>query len=142
MGQDNYEVKSDGWQIKTHSDHCPEKKKKWSFIGSITGAHHTYYGCGYSCTNEDECPLRLGFNDTVVQKWRDGVPPKPWCDEWFIAETVYGDRVVIKSLSGENSYEYRTADDTYLMGNIIKRWMQFPDSDYVSFEEPVQNGRR
>lgn len=63
-------------------------------------------------------------------QWRDGAPPKPWCDEWFIAETTYGDRVVLRSLPEEWSYDFKTADDTYIKADRIKRWMQFPDSEF------------
>lgn len=64
--------------------------------------------------------------------WRNGEPPKPWRDEWFIAETIYGDRVVLRSLPEEYSYDYKTADETYIKAKNIKRWMQFPDSNYCS----------
>jgi hypothetical protein len=64
-------------------------------------------------------------------EWRDGAPGKPWADEWFIAETTYGDRVVLTSLPEDWSYDFKTADDTYLKADRIKRWMQFPDSQYI-----------
>ena len=38
--------------------------------------------------------------------WHDGEPPKPQRDEWFIAETIYGDRVCLKSLPEEFTYDY------------------------------------
>ncbi len=64
--------------------------------------------------------------------WRDGEPPKPWREEWFIAETTYGDRVVLRSLPEEYTYDYETADGTYIKADKIKRWMQFPDSQYIA----------
>ena len=64
--------------------------------------------------------------------WIDGEPPKPWREEWFIAETTYGDRVVLRALPEEYTYDYRTADDTYIKADKIKRWMQFPDSQYIA----------
>lgn len=64
--------------------------------------------------------------------WMDGFPSKPWSDEWFIAETTYGDRVVLTALPEEYAYDFKTADDTYIKADKIKRWMQFPDSEYVA----------
>ena len=69
--------------------------------------------------------------------WIPGEPPKPYRSEWFIAETIHGDRVVLTALPEEYTYDYKTADDTYLMARNIKRWMQFPDSEYVPIENPA-----
>ena len=63
--------------------------------------------------------------------WHEGAPDSPWSEEWFIAETIYGDRVVLTALPEEYSYDFRTADDTYIRRELIKRWMQFPDSEYI-----------
>jgi hypothetical protein len=63
--------------------------------------------------------------------WQDGIPPKPWSGEWFIAETTFGDRVVLRSLPEEYTYDFQTADETYIKADRIKRWMQFPDSAYL-----------
>ena len=65
-------------------------------------------------------------------EWRPGAPPKPWSMEWFIAETTYGDRVVLTALPDEWSYDFKTADDTHIMADRIKRWMQFPGSEFIS----------
>jgi hypothetical protein len=72
--------------------------------------------------------------DELKLKWRDGAPPHPWEKEWFIAETTYGDRVVLKALPEEYTYDFKTADDTYIKRDKIKRWMQFPDSFYIAPE--------
>lgn len=64
--------------------------------------------------------------------WRDGCPPQPWDKEWFIAQTTYGDRVVLTALPEEFTYDFKTADDTYIKADKIKRWMQFPDSQYIA----------
>jgi hypothetical protein len=63
--------------------------------------------------------------------WHDGEPPKPQRDEWFIAETIYGDRVCLKALPEDWTYDYKTADETYIMARNIKRWMRFPDSHFI-----------
>jgi hypothetical protein len=71
--------------------------------------------------------------------WLEGEPPHPWNQEWFIAHTIYGDRVVLKALPEEHTYDYQTADGTYMAARNIKRWMQFPDSEYVAPDAaPVQ----
>lgn len=64
--------------------------------------------------------------------WLDGEPPHPWREEWFIAETIYGDRVVLRYMGDDMSYQYKTADETYMAAKNIKRWMQFPDGQYIS----------
>ena len=48
------------------------------------------------------CPHSFGF----------GVPPR-WFYEWFIAKTVDGERVVLRPLPEEHTYDYTTADGTY-----------------------------
>ncbi|WP_164897092.1 MULTISPECIES: MazG-like family protein [Sinorhizobium] len=68
----------------------------------------------------------------AVDGWYDGAPGKPWAEEWFIAETTWGDRVVLTALPEEWTYDFKTADDTYIKADKIKRWMQFPDSQYIS----------
>lgn len=72
-----------------------------------------------------------GAEGRGVEAWNSGPPPKPWADEWFIAETVYGDRVVLRALPEEYTYDFKTADDTYIKSEKIRRWMQFPDSAFV-----------
>lgn len=67
----------------------------------------------------------------LAEGWHDGVPPKPWREEWFIAETTFNDRVVLKALPEEFAYDFKTADETYIKKDKIKRWMQFPDSGYI-----------
>jgi hypothetical protein len=46
--------------------------------------------------------------------------------------------VVLKALPEEHTYDYQTADETYMAARNIKRWMQFPDSEYVAPDAPVQ----
>lgn len=65
-------------------------------------------------------------------EWYEGEPPKPWRSEWFIAETIWGDRVVLTALPEEYTYDYETADGTYIKANNVKRWMQFPDSQFIA----------
>jgi hypothetical protein len=67
--------------------------------------------------------------------WHEGRPPFPQDQEWFIAETIYGDKVVLRSLDdGRESkftYKFTTADGTYMAEKNVKRWMQFPDCEYL-----------
>ncbi len=66
--------------------------------------------------------------------WFDGEPDKIRRREWFIATLDDGVRVVLRSLPEELSYDYKTADETYYKANRIKRWMQFPDSEFIAPE--------
>ncbi len=75
---------------------------------------------------------RAALAPTQPTVWHDGAPPKPWRDEWFIAVTTYGDRVVLTSLPEEYAYDFKTADETYIKADKIKKWMQFPDSEYIA----------
>lgn len=63
--------------------------------------------------------------------WRDGEPDKTSGSEWFIAQTKHRDRVVLRALHDEHSYDYTTADGTHLSADHIVRWMQFPDSHFL-----------
>ncbi|WP_312126262.1 hypothetical protein [Brevundimonas sp.] len=63
--------------------------------------------------------------------WLLGAPNKFRAAQWFIAETTYGDRLVLKSLPEEWSYDFTTADGTYLKAEVVERWMPFPDSQYT-----------
>lgn len=84
-----------------------------------------------------------GFNANISRvreaqsylQWFDGFPDKVRAKEWFIAETTFGDRVVLKALPEEYTYDFKTADETFIMKDKIKRWMQFPDSLFI----PVEN---
>ena len=73
--------------------------------------------------------------------WVDGVPTKHHAKEWFIAETTFGDRVVLTALPEEYAYDFKTADETYIKADRIKRWMPFPDSQYL-FPHPAPDALR
>lgn len=72
---------------------------------------------------------------TAPMTWCDGPPPFPQDQEWFIAETIYGDRVALIALEEGRrktmDWEFKTADGTYLKRASVKRWMQFPDCMYL-----------
>lgn len=69
----------------------------------------------------------------VPDGWIQGVPPHPWDKEWFIATTKAGERVVLTALPEGWTYDYKTADETYIAASNIECWMQFPDSEFVPY---------
>jgi len=71
-----------------------------------------------------------------ICEWVNGEPSNVYRSEWFIAETTYGDRVVLRELPEDWAYDYTTADGTYLAARKIKRWMQFPDSEFLPYNLP------
>lgn len=66
--------------------------------------------------------------------WHEGIPRHPFDKEWFIAIMKNGERVVLRALPKEFTYDFKTADDTYTKKENIKGWMQFPDSSYIAHE--------
>lgn len=64
--------------------------------------------------------------------WNDGYPTNPWDSEWFIAKTKYGDKVVLRKLPDEYTYDFTTADGTYMKKENITKWMQFPESEFIA----------
>ena len=76
--------------------------------------------------------LEAHLADKDKMLWKDGFPSKTYADEWFIAELKDSRRVVLRSLYDEHSYDFTTADETYGNKELIKRWMQFPDSEFLS----------
>lgn len=69
----------------------------------------------------------------VSVQWFKGTPPHPHGDEWFIAKTKNREKVVLRSLGDGNSYDYETADGTYIVADHVVEWMQFPDSSYTPY---------
>ena len=87
-------------------------------------------------TNDDQGKDNTGARavklDHAFGVWLQGEPPKPWRDEWFIAKTIHGGKVVLRALPEEWTYDYTTADHTYMIAANIVCWMQFPDSEYIA----------
>lgn len=71
------------------------------------------------------------------QCWNDGVPPKPYGTEWFIAKLDDGSKVVLRELHENHSYDYTTRDETYLAEFRVVQWMQFPDSGFIPYHSPA-----
>lgn len=102
-----------------------EALEKWYYTGrSLTG--------GTGAPMEEVAQILADHFPASPTGWRDGYPSKPWSEEWFIAVTTHGDRVVLQALPEEYTYDFKTADDTYLMKDSVRCWMQFPDSNYIA----------
>lgn len=66
--------------------------------------------------------------------WHVGHPDHVYASEWFIAKLINGAKVVLRALPEEYSYDFKTADETYYKKELVKCWMQFPDSEFIPFE--------
>jgi hypothetical protein len=64
--------------------------------------------------------------------WESGAPKNKWFDEWFIAKLDNGQKVVLKRLPDEYSYDFKTADETYYKEFRVAKWMPFPESEFYS----------
>lgn len=64
--------------------------------------------------------------------WHKGYPKAHRAEEWFIARTIHGDRVVLMALPEDFSYDFTTADQTYMKKENVTHWMPFPDSQYLA----------
>ncbi|MBP6954494.1 MAG: hypothetical protein KBC45_08735 [Pseudomonas sp.] len=73
--------------------------------------------------------------------WRDGEPPHPWKCEDFLAQMKEGRLVVLSPLPEEYTYDYTTADGTYVMRTSIRRWAQLSTSNYVQPEQTAPHPR-
>lgn len=65
--------------------------------------------------------------------WNKGYPEPPYSKEWFIAETVYLERYVMRSLPSKITHDFTTASEDWFKKESIRRWMQFPDSTLPRF---------
>lgn len=92
-----------------------------------------------ACVERDQ--LRTDLAAAVAERdklraidcgWIAGQPPRYIGEEWFIAKTIHSERVVLRALGDGHSYDYTTADGTYMRAKNIVKWMQFPDSQYKS----------
>lgn len=81
-------------------------------------------------------PAPPAQESAVPDVWIEGYPNHTYASEWFIAHTIYNDRVVLRALPEEYSYDFTTADGTYMQKENVKRWMQFPDSDFIAAPQP------
>lgn len=88
-------------------------------------------------TKERDAAFKAGqfaATDAIAkQVWNDGCPPHPYGSEWFIAKTKYGDKVVLRALPDDHSYDYETADGTYMIAANVVKWLQFPDSNFIPY---------
>jgi len=81
--------------------------------------------------------LRIDNERLVKAPWHEGYPTKFYAEEWFIARLDNGDKVVLRALPEEWSYDFKTADDTYYKKDRVVKWMQFPESQYLPPTPPA-----
>lgn len=76
----------------------------------------------------------IAEKDAEISKtWTIGYPDKIRGNEWFIAILKDGTKAVLKALTEEYSHDFKTADETYYTKDWVIKWMQFPNSNYISF---------
>lgn len=75
------------------------------------------------------------LDEPAAGPWIDGSPPAPWDDEWFLAATISGNKIVLKPLPQEYAYDFATADGTYMMRASVRKWAQLSTSQYVPCDE-------
>lgn len=76
--------------------------------------------------------LKASLADKDKMFWKNGFPCKIYANNWFIAELNNAKRVVLRNSHDEHSHDFKTADAIYYNKKVIKRWMQFPDSEFLS----------
>ena len=97
-------------------------------------ARHRFAHLAMQSWASRQCIDRIAVMHASTIQWFDGAPPKPYSEEWFLAVTTFGDRVVLRALPDEYTYDFKTADETYIKRDKIARWAQFPDSSYVPYD--------
>jgi len=97
----------------------------------LEGGQYERFTGLYSTIEAIKSELAKPEEGPAAHIWLNGYPTHPWDKEWFIAQTTSGERVVLKALPKEYSYDFKTADETYIKKENIARWMQFPDSEYA-----------
>lgn len=75
-------------------------------------------------------PASVVLPETAAGVWHEGSPPNPWDSEWFLAKMAQGAFVVLRPLPEEYTYDFTTADGTYVMRKSIERWAQLSGSEY------------
>ncbi len=133
------QIKASEWHEISQQLEQSEKEKKVFQEGLIQSKAREGWHERQKWKAEDEleqAKLRLAELEKYVPRWYEGEPPKVYRSKWFIAETTHGDRVVLKELPEENSYDYTTKDGTYMKAWLLKRWMQFHDSEFIPPDKP------
>ena len=108
-----------------------------SLLGSIDKAHKRIAELEEELSKYKQEFEQLKINYFIVMdehsdlKWNLGFPKGHYADEWFIARLDTGAKVVLRALPEEYAYDFTTADETYYKSWRIKKWMQFPDSEFL-----------
>ena len=84
------------------------------------------------------CPACVAETEQEPFGWVKGYPKSFYAEEWFIAVKANGDRVVLKALPENYSYDFTTTDGTYMKKENVKFWMQLPDSQYLPPKQEIE----
>jgi hypothetical protein len=118
------------------------EKNAWRRIVNLISeleAELTHYKDAFKVVEAEMLELKAQVAGKDNKIWHKGHPDHVYGSEWFIAITSYGGKVVLIELPKEHSYDYRTKDDTYIMKDRIKKWMQFPNSEFTPYCTTAKN---
>jgi hypothetical protein len=102
-------------------------------------AEAEHYKDAFKVVEAEMLELKAQVLEKDNKIWHKGYPNHVYGSEWFIAETTYGGKVVLVELPAEHSYDYTTKDETYIKKENVKRWMQFPNSEFVPYCSTHEN---
>lgn len=106
---------------------------KWSFTNSSGMSDHTI--AVYAMPPDAQViidTLKIKLDSSTPLEWTNGIPKGHIANEWFLAKLDTGHVVALKSLPEEWSYDYTTADETYYKADRISKWMQLPNTEYLT----------
>ena len=73
----------------------------------------------------------------VAIEWNEGFPKQHFFDgdranerEWFLAVLKGGGIVALTSLPENYTYDFKTAEDTYIMKELVTKWSLLPGSQW------------
>lgn len=135
-GEGNYDFTDDEETARRWIAHNGPKYHDWCqelFLGPVTTGPVSPRIC--TCPSGDRslrwpCPVHPP--EPAAGLWNEGSPPYPWDSEWFLAKMVQGPFVVLRPLPEEYTYDFTTADGTYVMRKSIARWAQLSGSEYIA----------
>lgn len=121
-----------------------ELAERWRASADIAAAKGNMFNGGMIMTKQQCADELLSILDAEgdggAVAWIEGAPDKTYASEWFIAQTTNRERVVLTALPEEYACDFKTADETYIKRENIKRWMQFPDSQFIPYTHPERSG--
>lgn len=121
-----------------------EVRKAIKLLKIISESEHAVIGC------DDIDEVIESLKDALAQQekpehvmfaWNEGYPKSFYAEEWFIAKTIYGDKVVLKALPEEYTYDFTTADSGELSYAVNgNAWFCHEDLEFVA--EPTKSSIR